>query len=414
VTIYADNPRFEQLLKGIEQLRRNGSDPLLDELPHIPGDDDLPPPQDIMVVSLEEFVAVDEPGAAALLGTEDAALIPEDGDVMIYGDGGSGKTTLAIDLACHLAAGKNWLEIPVPRTARVLLLENEGPRPLLRKKLRRKLDAWTGAPLDKRINVFEAPWGKVTLATAEWREELALKVAALDVDLLIAGPLTRIGMNAAGTLQEVAAFMRLVDDLRHRCGRSLAVILIHHENRAGTVSGAWEPAGDTLLHLTAAGNGRTVVHVQKARWDNERHATTMHLAWTDGEGFRLEGDRDYLAEIDQLLTDDKPRIAKEIAAPEDKGGIGANLDMVKQLLKEHPERFESCTGEAAVAVGRRPNAIVWKRTQAPESVESVGGSRGSETETDSRTPLLRESVVLSHSRTANPKRTQAPESVDVE
>ena len=32
---------------------------------------------------------------------------------MFYGDGGAGKTTLAIDLAFHLAAGEDWLGIPV-------------------------------------------------------------------------------------------------------------------------------------------------------------------------------------------------------------------------------------------------------------------------------------------------------------
>ena len=55
--------------------------------------------------TLDAFVEVVEPGAEALLGEADEALIPEDGDVMVYGDGGAGKTTLCIDLACHLAAG---------------------------------------------------------------------------------------------------------------------------------------------------------------------------------------------------------------------------------------------------------------------------------------------------------------------
>ena len=48
-------------------------------------------------------------------GTPGRSLIPEGGDVMIYGDGGASKTTLGIDLACHLAAGDDWLGIAVPR-----------------------------------------------------------------------------------------------------------------------------------------------------------------------------------------------------------------------------------------------------------------------------------------------------------
>ena len=58
----------------------------------------------VSVVSIEDFAAIEEAGAAGLVGDADEALIPEGGDVMFYGDGGAGKTTLSIDLACHLAA----------------------------------------------------------------------------------------------------------------------------------------------------------------------------------------------------------------------------------------------------------------------------------------------------------------------
>ena len=372
-----------------------------------------PEQSELAIVPLEEFIEVDEPGAAALVGDPDNVLIPEGGDVMFYGDGGAGKTTLSIDLACHLAAGQDWLEIPVSRPVRVLIIENEGPRPLLRKKLRRKAQAWKGASLEGRISVFERPWGQFTFATDQWRAELAQIVKAHEIDVLIAGPLTRIGMDSAGTLQEVAAFLRLIQDVRAQ-SRPLTVGLIHHEGKNGTVSGAWEGSGDTLLHVEARGNGYTSVHVQKARWSSAHHNTTIELAWTDGEGFRLKEPRSLLDEIAALLSDGKWRIAKEIAAPEEKGGIGANIDSVKTLLDEHPELFESRTGDDAQALGRSPKAIVWKRTQAPESVESVTDFLGSEPGTDSRTPPLRESVVPSHSRPKTQGRTQTPKSVDAD
>jgi hypothetical protein len=41
---------------------------------------------EIEVVSLAEFAAVEEPGAAALVGDADSALVPEGGDVMFYGE----------------------------------------------------------------------------------------------------------------------------------------------------------------------------------------------------------------------------------------------------------------------------------------------------------------------------------------
>ena len=46
---------------------------------------------------------------------------------MVYGDGGAGKTTLCLDLACHLAGGDEWLGIDVAAPLSVLLIENEGP-----------------------------------------------------------------------------------------------------------------------------------------------------------------------------------------------------------------------------------------------------------------------------------------------
>ena len=70
---------------------------------------------EVELVTLAEFAAVDEPGAGALVGPENATLLPENGDVMLYGDGGAGKTTLTIDLAFHLAAGCDWLGMTVAR-----------------------------------------------------------------------------------------------------------------------------------------------------------------------------------------------------------------------------------------------------------------------------------------------------------
>ena len=41
--------------------------------------------------TLPDFAAVNEPGSAALLGDGTDALVPANGDVMVYGDGGAGK-----------------------------------------------------------------------------------------------------------------------------------------------------------------------------------------------------------------------------------------------------------------------------------------------------------------------------------
>jgi hypothetical protein len=310
------------------------------------------------IATVEEFAAVEEPGAAALLGTDDDALIGEGTDTMVYGDGGAGKTTLTLDLGFHFAAGApTWLGIRVARAVRVLVIENEGPRPLLRAKFRRKLEAWEAKARAKerpslagRIKIVEAPWGEFTFGDEGWCDTLAATVTGDEVDVLIAGPVTRLGMDEAGTLQQVNDFMALVRAVREKSGRRLVVILVHHENRAGAVSGAWEAAGDTLLHVEERGKGHTHLHVQKARWSSEHHGAKMDLAWTDGEGYEVEAqeERDYAAEMEALLADGEWRTAGEIANKRDhheKPGIGAGKDTVKETLAGRPDLFVERKGD---------------------------------------------------------------------
>ena len=148
----------------------------------------------------------------------------------------------------------------------MLIIEREGPRPQFRRKLKRKLAGWDGPPIGDRIKVKAAPWATFSLADEAWRQWLAEVVEEHQFDVVVAGPLTRIGMDGAGTLQEVAAFMDLIGEVRSRCSRRFATVVPHHEGKSGSVSGGWEGAPETLLHVQAAGHGRTVVFVQKARW----------------------------------------------------------------------------------------------------------------------------------------------------
>jgi hypothetical protein len=244
--------------------------------------------EEIRIVPLPEFTSVEEPGIEALLGTVDQNLIPVGGDVMLYGDGGAGKTTLAIDLAFHLASGLDWLGMPVEIPRAVLLIENEGPRPLFRRKLRKKLTSWEGPPLAERLHVWEVPWAGFSFTEQDMRAQLAQVIFERQIDLVIAGPVTQLGMEDAGTIREVRHFAENVALVRERSLRPVASMLVHHESKSGRVSGAWEGVGDTLLHVSGSGHGKTRVNIQKARWGPAYHATTLHLRWSEGQGFEAE------------------------------------------------------------------------------------------------------------------------------
>lgn len=258
---------------------------------------------ELVFTPLEEFAAVDEPGAEALATTAaGGTVIPASGLVLVYGDGGSGKTTLTIDLAFALAAGDSWLGLVEPeRPLRIAIVENEGPRQEFRKKLERKLAH--GAKLDGRIAVLDEPWAEFTFADEPKRAALAAALHENETDLLIVGPIASVGMEGGGTPDEIRAFEQLLLTLRALVPRTFAILLVHHQNRAGQVSGAWERVPDTLMHVTAQGNGRTRLLWQKTRWSSALHGTSTHLLWADGESFTVEARPEITEDsmVDELL-----------------------------------------------------------------------------------------------------------------
>src|SRR5690348_16060515 len=88
----------------------------------------------LVFTSVEEFAAVDEPGMEAFAcATVGGVVIPAGGSVLVYGNGGAGKSTLVIDLCFALAAGQSWLGVVEPaRPLRITIVENEGARAMLR------------------------------------------------------------------------------------------------------------------------------------------------------------------------------------------------------------------------------------------------------------------------------------------
>lgn len=239
-------------------------------------------------VTLEQFVAVDEPGAEALASSSDGgSVIPAGGLVVFYGNGGAGKTTALIDAVMHFAAGIPWLGIVKPtRKLGIVWIENEGPRPEFRKKLGAKLNGWDGGSVKNRIHLYEHPWEEFSFANDVARAALVQRIKDTEADLVIASPVKAIGMQGGGTDDEIGEFLSNVTKVRSETGAT--IILVHHENRAGQISGAWESRPDTLVHVQAQGHGRTRLFWQKCRWSSEMHGTSTSLLWAPGESFTVE------------------------------------------------------------------------------------------------------------------------------
>jgi hypothetical protein len=81
----------------------------------------------------------------------------------------------------------------------VLVIENEGPRGKFRVKLREKLAAWEGPPIDDRIHVLEEPWPLFTFGAEAHRNALRNLIEEHGFDLVAAGPVQRLGIEGGGT-----------------------------------------------------------------------------------------------------------------------------------------------------------------------------------------------------------------------
>lgn len=262
------------------------------------------PPAVLVVSHVRDFAAVNEVSAEPILGTTEDTVLAAGGMMMIYGKGGGGKTTLELDMAMHLAQGEDWLGIPVPKPVNVLVLENEGPRGMFRVKLRNKLSHWphfTG-----NIYVSEEPWAEFTFASDVHRDALVNVILTHEIDVIMAGPVLRLGMSGGGTPDDVRLFEQLIQKVRSSIDRAVAVVLVHHENKATTVSGAWEGVPDTLVHVYSYGPGSTRVEWEKVRWGSSLHSQTWKLHWGDGMSFVPEvtpSDEDVDAEIREKIIE---------------------------------------------------------------------------------------------------------------
>lgn len=330
--------------------------------------------------SYDEFAAVEERSADPVIGTSTETILPADGLLLMYGDGGAGKTTLSIDAAAHLGAGSSWLGLDIPKPMRVAIIENEGPRGKFRQMLSEKKESWQGAPFSPQITVMEEPWTQFTLQVPEHREGLAHHISEHEIDVVVMGPLVTLGMVGGGTPDEVSKFEALVGQTRALCSRVFALWVIHHENKAGDVSGAWERVPDTLCHVQAQGNGHTRIVWRKARWSSENHGKAIDLTWAEGRAYELveQMEVDHHAELIAAFTEDNEwRTVKESAA-----FVGHKERMVKEALADLVERgeFEFQKGPP----GRVPQARCYRLRSAPEGRAQLGAVlplEGSETRT---------------------------------
>jgi hypothetical protein len=254
-----------------------------------------------------EFASHAFPTAEPLLGEPGKVLLAVGSLLMVYGADGCGKSTWTIDGIVHLAAGENWLGIPVPRAARICIIENEGPPSLFQQKLRDKIAGWEGQDPTANLFVFTGPWGEFSFADPDARAALRDFCDQHHIELVAANPTLGLGVSASGRPDETQQFV----DWLVECGlkRDRAFWLLHHENKAGQISGDWGRHPDTKVSLQRDGNHqRTKLDWAKTRWATIDPADKMvMLEWAlDTQGYTV-------TELDTAGTSDN-ELDEQIAA----------------------------------------------------------------------------------------------------
>ena len=351
-------------VRGVRERVRTPGEPLV-------GDSDTEVCEAVspFALALDDFIAAKSDAPVALLGDEDEAVFPTAGLMILFAKGGRGKTTLTVELAFHFASGVDWLGFPIARPLRVLFIENEGPREPFRAKLELKAKLWEH-DLRGALFVHTLDWGAFTFADRERTENMRAFIEQHDIDLVIGDPLDSLGVDGVGSPEDARRFMELMSSVG--LFREVAFLLLHHPRKEGAAdeldeaAGAWGGKPDTMLRLERKEGNRARLSFPKVRWSRRGSRPAFILAFDpDTESFTVAHEeeaeeRDYVAEIEALLGDGVWRIVKEIARPEDKGGIGANVDLVRETLEKRPDLFVSRTGEHAKALGRSAQATVWQ------------------------------------------------------
>jgi ribosomal protein L29 len=303
----------------------------------------------LRVLPASDFLRVEYPAAEVLLGSSETIIyLARGGFLLMYGDGGSGKSTLTLDAIAHLATGRDWLEIPVPRPSHVLLIENEGAAQLFQTKLRDKAAQWDADPAWlENVEVYAEPWGSFTFANPHAREALQRICEEQRVDLIVANPLFGVGGPGSGRPDETSAFIDWLKELGLGLGGP-AIWLLHHENKLGQVSGDWNRQPDTLVLLARDGDQeRTKLEWAKTRWANrppEGWRKKWLLEWTvEHKGYRLlnvdlraVSDEQLQERLDAFLRE-QPRASTNAVLQRVEG----NDSRLRELLKSSRYRVET-------------------------------------------------------------------------
>lgn len=235
----------ETLVRGVQQVETPTTDladvlvacmGVLEELVDTTSTDDVPP------INVADFLAGEDRPDWVVDG-----LIARSDRVVLTGGEGAGKSELARMVAVCVAAGVHPFTLEPVEPKRVLILDLENSRELLRSRLRvlAHCAKRQGRAVDPdRLRIINRPAG-VDLGDAMDSAWLARQVELAKPDLIVGGPLYRMHTSA---LDKEDAARQITVALDSICNRSRSALIL--EAHAGHGMGGtrwWRPTGSSLF-----------------------------------------------------------------------------------------------------------------------------------------------------------------------
>lgn len=331
----------------------------------------LPEPAALSAPSLRA-ISVDNLSAAKLSPPRHVldGLIPRRVVTLLGAHGGAGKTTLAIALGAHVAAGADWAGRKVEH-GRVVFVSLEDEPDLMRYRLAHAIDAYglDHAAVANNFVLIDGATSDASLADEQGNGRTLVETNALrELDALAEGAVLVIVDNASDGFDGNANDPRMVRTfVRRMLGKiarkhDLAVVLLAHIDKSGARNGtagnsfigtvSWHNSARSRLALLES-NGRLELVHEKSNLGKKSEAIGLHFADhgvlmpLDGAQCAPDAGAAFVAasDADALLLAIRCAVEAGVSIPTGRAGP-ATAQAILSTLSDLPQTLRSGRGRA--------------------------------------------------------------------
>lgn len=209
-------------------------------------------------------------------------LLDEQGVSVLYGEPGTGKTFVALDLAFHIAQGKDWRGLRTQQGGVVYVAAEAGSSiedRIAAYKKHYSTELLNFAAIPFSMNLLNSKHADLKLLIADINEANADPRFNCPTRFVVIDTLARVlGGGNENTAEDMGALINSVDTIKEQC--KCAVMLVHHSgkdtSKGARGSSALRAAVDTELEIVG-----TTISVRKQRNYEDRAKYSFKLTSVD-------------------------------------------------------------------------------------------------------------------------------------